>query len=142
MNSPRAYFSLLTIGDAFVALGGVTAEGYIAEVEAYFNYTQTWLRQNSDLNLVTARSSFAALLLPSSPSTTTTTTTTTEASVVRLPASPSGSSGPSQTLSDFHSAFGSLPLQPPQFHDISNCLYKRKHRYMRNVKSYHSFSIL
>ena len=99
MNSPHAYFSLLTIGDAFVALGGVTAEGYTAEVEAYFNYTQTWLRQNSDLNLVTARSSFAALLLPSSPSTT---TTTTEASVVRLPASPSVSSGSSQTFSDFH----------------------------------------
>ena len=135
MTIPRAYFSLLTIGDSFVALGGVTAEGYTAEVEEFF--TQTWIPQNLDL---TARSSYAALLLPSSPSTTT--TTTTEASVVRLPASPSGSSGPSQTLSDFHSAFGSLPLQPPQFHDISNCLYKRKHRYMRNVKSHHSFSIL
>ena len=36
-------------------------------------------------------------------------------------------------------AFGSLPLQPPQFHDISNCLYKRKHRYMRTAKSHHSF---
>ena len=102
MNSPRAYFSLLTIGDVFVALGGVTAEGYTAEVEAFFNYTQTWIRQNSDLNLDTARSSFATLLLPSSPSTTTTTTTTTEASVVRLPASPSGSAGPSQIFSDFH----------------------------------------
>ena len=36
-------------------------------------------------------------------------------------------------------AFGSLPLQPPQFHDISNCLYKRKHRYMQTAKSHHSF---
>ena len=94
MKIPRAYFSLLTIGDSFVALGGVTAEGYTAEVEEFF--TQTWIPQNLDL---TARSSYAALLLPSSPSTT---TTTTEASVVRLPASPSVSSGSSQTFSDFH----------------------------------------
>ena len=76
MNFPRAYFSLLTIGDAFVAIGGVTNNGYTAEVEAFFNFTQTWIRQYSDLNLDTARSSFPALLLP--PTTTTTTTTTTE----------------------------------------------------------------
>ena len=65
MNFPRAYFSLLTIGDAFVAIGGVTNDGYTVEVEAFFNYTKAWSRQYSDLNLDTARSSFAALLLPS-----------------------------------------------------------------------------
>ena len=65
MNFPRAYFSLLTMGDAFVAIGGVTNDGYTAEVEAFFNYTKAWSRQYSDLNLDTARSSFAALLLPS-----------------------------------------------------------------------------
>ena len=68
MNFPRAYFSLLTIGDAFVAIGGVTNNGYTAEVEAFFNYTKAWRPQYSDLNLDTARSSFATLLLPSSPS--------------------------------------------------------------------------
>ena len=68
MNFPRAYFSLLTIGDAFVAIGGVTNEGYIAEVEAFFNFTKAWSPQYSDLNLDTARSSFATLLLPSSSS--------------------------------------------------------------------------
>ena len=68
MNFPRAYFSLLTIGDAFVAIGGVTNDGYTAEVEVFFNYAKTWSRQDSDLNLDTARSSFAALLLPFSPS--------------------------------------------------------------------------
>ena len=41
MNFPRAYFSLLTIGDAFVAIGGVTNDGYTAEVEVFFNFTQT-----------------------------------------------------------------------------------------------------
>ena len=65
MNFPRAYFSLLTIGDAFVAIGGVTNDGYTTEVEAFFNFTKAWSRQYSDLNLETARSSFAALLLPS-----------------------------------------------------------------------------
>ena len=67
MNFPRAYFSLLTMGDAFVAIGGVTNDGYTAEVEAFFNYTKAWSRQYSDLDLDTARSSFAALLLPSLP---------------------------------------------------------------------------
>ena len=64
MNLPRAYFSLLTMGDSFVAIGGVTNDGYTAEVEAFFNFTKAWSRQYSDLNLETARSSFAALLLP------------------------------------------------------------------------------
>ena len=64
MNFPRAYFSLLTIGDAFVAIGGVTNDGYTAEVEAIFNFTQTWIRQYSNIDLETARSSFTALLLP------------------------------------------------------------------------------
>merc|ERR550519_1789966 len=50
MNFPRAYFSLLTMGDAFVAIGGVTSDGYTAEVEAFFNYTQTWSPQYSDLS--------------------------------------------------------------------------------------------
>ena len=68
MNFPRAYFSLLMIGDAFVAIGGVTNDGYTAEVEVFFNYTKTSSRQDLDLNLDTARSSFAALLLPSTPS--------------------------------------------------------------------------
>ena len=68
MNFPRAYFSLLTIGDAFVAIGGVTNDGYTAEVEVFFNYTKAWSRQDSDLSLGTARSSFATLLLPSTPS--------------------------------------------------------------------------
>ena len=68
MNFPRAYFSLLTIGDAFVAIGGVTQSGYTAEVEVYFNFTKAWSRQDSDLSLGTARSSFATLLLPSTPS--------------------------------------------------------------------------
>ena len=68
MNFPRAYFSLLTIGDAFVAIGGVTNDGYTAEVEVYFNFTKAWSRQDSDLSLDTARSSFATLLLPSTPS--------------------------------------------------------------------------
>ena len=72
MNLPRAYFSLLTIGDALVAIGGVTNDGYTAEVEVYFNFTKAWSRQDSDLSLSTARSSFAAILLPSTPTTTTT----------------------------------------------------------------------
>ena len=98
MNFARAYFSFLTIGDAFMAIGGVTGEGYTAEVEEFFNFTQTWSRKNLDL---TARSSFVALLLPSPPSTTTTTTkstTITTTTVVRLP--PSGSAGSSPTLSN------------------------------------------
>ena len=70
MNFPRAYFSLLTMGDVFVAIGGVTNDGYTAEVEAFFNFTKAWSRQDSDLNLNTARSSFAALLLPASTTTT------------------------------------------------------------------------
>ena len=64
MNSPRAYFSLLTIGDAFVAIGGVTNDGYTTEVEAFFNYTKSWTSQHLDLHLDKARSSFATLLLP------------------------------------------------------------------------------
>ena len=68
MNFPRAYFSLLTIGDAFVAIDGVTSDGYTAEVEAFFDYTNAWSRQDLYLTLDTARSSFAALFLPSSPS--------------------------------------------------------------------------
>ena len=68
MNFPRAYFSLLTIGDAFVAIDGVTNEGYTAKVEAFFDYTNAWCRQDLYLTLDTARSSFAALFLPSSPS--------------------------------------------------------------------------
>jgi len=47
-------------------------------VEAFFNFTKAWSRQDSDLSLGTARSSFAAILLPSTP----TTTTTTEAPTV------------------------------------------------------------
>ena len=74
MHFPRAYFSLLTIGDAFVAIGGVTNDGYTAEVEAFFNFTKAWSRQYSDLDLDTARSSFAALLLPSLTTTRTTAT--------------------------------------------------------------------
>merc|ERR550532_1555984 len=103
MNFPRAYFSLLTIGDAFVAIGGVTNDGYTAEVEVYFNFTKTWKRQDSDLNLDTARSNFATLLLPLStttkvdPGTTTTTkpttataTTTTTTPVTETPSCPPG----------------------------------------------------
>ena len=52
MNSPRAYFSLLTIGDAFVAIGGVTNDGYTTEVEAFFNYTKSWISQHLDLSLI------------------------------------------------------------------------------------------
>ena len=64
------------IGDAFVAIGGVTNDGYTAEVEVFFNFTKTWIRQGSDLNLDTARSSFATLLLPSATTTTTATNIT------------------------------------------------------------------
>ena len=77
MNFPRAYFSLLTMGDAFVAIGGVTNEGYTTEMEVFFNFTKAWSRQDSDLNLDTARSSFAAILLPSSTTTTLSTLTRT-----------------------------------------------------------------
>ena len=75
MYFPRAYFSLLTMGDTFVAIGGVTNDGYTAEVEAFFNYTKVWSHQYSDLSLDTARSSFATLLIPSSTTTTRTATT-------------------------------------------------------------------
>ena len=77
MNFPRAYFSLLTIGDAVVAIGGVTNDGYTTEVEVFFNFTKAWSRQDLDLSLGTARSSFAAILLPSSTVATATTTLST-----------------------------------------------------------------
>ena len=64
MNLPRAYFSLLAMGNAFVAIGGITNEGYTAEMETLdFINSDSWIRQNS--NLCTARSSFVALNLPS-----------------------------------------------------------------------------
>ena len=77
MNLPRAYFSLLTIGDAVVAIGGVTNDGYTTEVEVFFNFAKAWSRQDLDFSLGTARSSFAAILLPSSTVATATTTLST-----------------------------------------------------------------
>ena len=65
MNLPRAYFSLLAMGNAFVAMGGITNEGFTAEMEKldFIQNSNSWIRQNS--NLCTARSSFVALNLPS-----------------------------------------------------------------------------
>ena len=64
MNLPRAHFSLLAMGNAFVAMGGITNEGFTAEMETLdFINSDSWIRQNS--NLCTARSSFVALNLPS-----------------------------------------------------------------------------
>ena len=77
MNSAHAYFSLLTIGDSVLAIGGVTNGGYTAEVEVFIKSTKSW-SQSSNLTLNTARSSFATLFLQCTPAIATPTITTTK----------------------------------------------------------------
>ena len=72
MNSPHAYFSLLTMGETVLAIGGVTNVDYTAEVEVFSNTTKSWSQSNLTLN--TARSSFATLFIQCTPATITTTT--------------------------------------------------------------------